>query len=351
MSGSWCGGFSCVSTSQSDATVYTVEGAACIGSIARVRAIVAEVLKYKLVSASPLKRHSGGTLTVETSGGFWDVDPETFSVSFFEVSRTRQNVRYVLKFYGDRKLSSIAWEYAVGVFLGDKGIGPIVHWISPPLQSPKLGLFGRKEIPGIYIMSEKVGWSADVILRQFSESRNYDEKRYLHTIFTISKRWIEKIAQLHSLGILHGNVTGENFVLKLKFDSRGDKNEYLLTNFAQARFVCDDSIHTSYGYRDDIFGVFKTISEWISKRELSPKVDIHTEFDLFGNIEEYNPFKWYVMMTPVLKDYIRQCLSRAMDYIHSIDSGTEPLTFEILLDAIECARGAVEASTRQQVDS
>ena len=341
-----------MSTSQSHAAVYTIEGAACIGSIARVRAIVAEVLKYKAVREWTLKRHSDGTLTFETPAGFWEVDPKNMNVFASDVTGTRRNILYVLKFYPDKKLSTIVWEYAVGVFLGDKEIGPNVHWISPPLQSPKRGLFRRSnELPGIYIMSEKVGLSADAILMQYTNIGDYDEKRYLHTIFTISKSWIEKIAQLHSLGILHGNFSGENFVLKLKFDSRGEKNEYLLINFAQARFVCNDSIHTSYGYRDDIFSVFKSISQWISMREISPRIDIDTKFDLFGNTEEYNPFKWYVIMTSSMKENIRQCLNRAMDYIYFIDSGTEPLTFEVLIDAIECARGFVEESVRLNVYS
>ena len=278
------------------------------------------------------------------------------SVSFSGSSRTRKEIQFVLKFHSYQRFSTIAWEYAIGVFLGDSGIGPIVRWMSPPLQSPKRGLLGRNEVAGIYIMSEKVGLSADAILYmtlvQFDKSRESHEKRYLHTIFTISKSWIEKIAGLHSLGVLHGNVSGENLVLKLKSDLKTDQDEYLLTNFAQARFVCDDRIQTSYGYRNDIFGVFKTISKWINTRELSPKIDIHTKFDLFGNTNEYNPFRLYLTMTSSTKEEIRQCLNRAMDYIYSINSGTEPLTFEILIDAIECARSAVaeSARARQTVD-
>lgn len=75
MYGSWCGGFACVSTSRSEVSVYTAEGAACIQSKALVRSLVAEVSKSKPVSESPLKRFSDGTVNVEIAGEFWVVDP------------------------------------------------------------------------------------------------------------------------------------------------------------------------------------------------------------------------------------------------------------------------------------
>ena len=349
--GSWCGGFACGSTLDLNDSIHSVKTAACMKDLAQVRSIAGKVLKYKPVSKSPLKQHINGFLTIETPYGIRTVSPNNMHVHSLDLFRLGNNVSFVLKYHADKKLPSFAWEYGIGEFLGENGIGPLMHWMSPPLQSTHEGrLFRKNKIFGVYIISEEVGLSANAVLDQYLKSRHFDEKQYLDYILSIGKGWLVLISGLHGLGIVHGDISGESIVLKREFESESFLNEYYLTNFAQTRFVCDDSTETTYGYGDDVFGVLKTILNWISFKSLGlDEVDIHTEINLLADNDAFDIFKSYFTLTPLLTESMKQCLNEAFEYIRSIDSKIVPLIFQLFIDAIECARGVLRAARKVPV--
>ena len=285
-------------------------------------------------------------------------------------------LNYILKFHSTHSriglYDTIILEYAMGVFLSRLNIGPNVLWISGPRQEPGwclVRLFCPRPIER-YIITESEGISLDVYFERHMQGRNVNAIDYLNNVFTLTEQWLDLIKRMHDFGLVHGNVTGKTIVFK-----RGS-GILLLTDFSRTGFAiqsestcndpADDDVDSMsiwqlrdcayYGYRDDVYRVFETMSNWISMGNLQEVKASFMQHNLvllafksglnfFRKNRDYDPF---LRISQSIRNEIvvvvGNCLSASMSHIESLSFVSSPVNFVILRNALRCARRALRGT-------